>query len=247
MTKIYDKYHKTVLKRLYSIRCIGGKHTSKENTLKGFPKSDRGRGKTALNELIRRNLIIPKSTSYGEQISLNSKLIKDVKLIINPDESFADSSPYEDSLNMGYEKQPFKETHGNKMIRGVKSKYAYHKSIYDPNMYICYVSVNGTKRRTIKLGSFDNPESLLAKAVGGIDSNFKEEAFSKADLIVLGKKMVENRQPIHAIIDMLSHFGYIDQVSKRQYKRTEKKLPKPPLDMFRNHDGVETPPRNKNR
>ena len=43
-----------------------------------------------------------------------------------------------------------------------------------------------------------------------------------------------------AVIDLLSHFGYIDQVSKKQYTRTEKKLPKPPLDMFRSLDRVET-------
>lgn len=87
---MYDKYHKTVLKRLYNLRCIGGKHTSRENTLRGFPKSDRGRGRSALDELIRRNLIISKPTSYGEQIFLNPNLIKDVKQIINPDKSFAD-------------------------------------------------------------------------------------------------------------------------------------------------------------
>lgn len=132
------------------------------------------------------------------------------------------------------------------MIKGIKAKYAYHKNIYDANIYICYVSVNGIKKRNIDLGSFSNPESLLARAIRGIDSHFKGEAFSKADLAILGKEIVENRQPIHAIIDMLSHFGYIDQVSKKQYKRTEKKLPKPPLDMFRNLDGVESPPRHKN-
>ncbi len=243
---MYNKYHKTVLKRLYNLRCIGGKHTSKENTLKGFPKSDRGQGRSALDELIKRNLIIAKPTSYGEQIFLNLNLIRDVKQIINPDKSFVDSSSYEDSLKANYERLPFKETYGQKMIKGIKAKYAYHKNIYDTSIYICYVSVNGIKRRAINLGSFHNPESLLARAIRGIDSHFKGEAFSKAELTVLGKKIVENRQPIHAIIDMLSHFGYIDQVSKKQYKRTEKKIPKPPLDTFRNLDGVESPPRHKN-
>ena len=195
--KMYDKYHKTVLKRLYSLLCIGGKHTSRENTLRGFPKSDRGRGKSALNELIKRNLIVSKPTSYGEQISLNPDLIKDISRVINPNEVFADALPYEDSLNAKYEKQSFKESYGDKMIKGVKSKYAYHKNIYDPNMFICYVSVSGVKKRSIDLGSFHNPKSLLAKVVAGIDIYFKGEAFSKADLAVLGKKIVENRQPIH--------------------------------------------------
>ena len=105
------------------------------------------------------------------------------------------------------------------MIKGVKAKYAHHTNINDQN---------------IKLGSFYNPESLLIKSVTGIDFHFKGEAFSKVDLTILGKKVVENRQPIHAIIDMFLHFGYIDRVCRKQYKRTEKKLPKPPLDIFRN-------------
>ena len=131
------------------------------------------------------------------------------------------------------------------MINGVKAKYAYHEHIHNPNMHICYVSVNGITKRTINLGSFDNPKSLLVRAIRGIDSH-QVNAFSKADLEVLGKKIVENKQPVHAIIDMLSHFGYIDQVSKKQYKRTEKKSPKPPLDIFRNTNGIESPPRHKN-
>ena len=81
---MYDKYHKAILKHLYNCRCIGGKHTSRENTLKGLPKNEKGNGKSALNELIKRNLIISKPTSYGEQIALNPRLIKDIQQIINP-------------------------------------------------------------------------------------------------------------------------------------------------------------------
>ena len=132
------------------------------------------------------------------------------------------------------------------MIKGTKAKYAYHKNASDMNVYVCYVSVNGIKKRKINLGSFYDPESLLARAIRGIDSHFKEEAFSKANLKILGREIVENRQPVHGIIDMLTHFGYIDQVAKKRYKRTEKKLPEPPLDKFRNLDGVESPPRHKN-
>lgn len=190
---MYDKYQKTVLRRLYGIRCIGGKHTSRENTLRGFLKSDRGKGKSAIDELVKRNLIIPKSTSYGEQISLNSHLIKDIKQIINPNEDFTDISPYEYSLDSNYEKQSFRETFGDKMIKGVKAKYAYHKNIYEPNRLICYLSVSGIKKRNIDLGSFYNSESLLVKAVVGMDSHFKGDAFSKDDLIILGKEIVEHR------------------------------------------------------
>lgn len=235
---MYDESHKTVLRRLWNLKCIGGKHTSRENTLRGFQKSKRGKGTDAINELIRRNLIIPKSTSYGEQIALNPRLIRDIRQIINPSEEHTDNS-YEESLKTGFSKKSFKETFGDKMIKGVKARYAYHHNLYDSNTLICYVSVNNIKKRNINLGSFYDPESLLARSVKAIDLNFKDSVFSKAGLDVLGKEIVENRQPIHAIIDMLLHFGYIDQVTKKGYKRTEKKLPKPPLDVFRNLDCFE--------
>ena len=236
---MYDEHQKTILRRLWNIKCIGGKHTSRENTLRAFPKSKRDKGKTAIDELIRRNLIIPKPTTYREQIALNSRLIRDIRQIINPSEEFNDGV-YEDSLKTNYSKQSFKETSGDKMVKGIQARYAYHQNLYDPNILICYLSVSGIKKRNIDLGSFHNPESLLAKTVTGIDFYFKDEAFSKADLTILGKEIVENRQPIHAIIDMLLHFGYIDQVTKKQYTRTNKKLPKPPLDVFRDLDESET-------
>lgn len=231
---MYDVYDKTVLRRLFNTRCIGGKHTSRESVLKGFRKNERGKGKKSIDVLIRRNLIIPKTTSYGEQISLNPNLTRDILQIINPNENFVDTAPYEDSLKSNYDKQPFKETSGDKMIKGIKAKYAYHKNLYDPNVILCYLSTNGIKKRNIDLGSFYNPESRLSKSVIGIDLHFKDKAFTKADLVILGKEIVDNRQPVHAIIDMLLHFGYIDKVAKKQYKRTEKKLPKAPLDVFDN-------------
>lgn len=233
---MYDKYHKTILMRLYTLRCIGGKHTSRENTLRGFPKNERGKGKSAIDDLIKRNMIIPKITSYGEHISLNTHLIKDIKQVIDPNEKFIDAPLYEDPLNSNYEKQSFRETFGDKMIKGVKAKYAYHKNVIDPNMIMCYLSVSGIKKRNIDLGSFLNPELLLARSVTDIDFHFKGESFTKDELIILEKEIVENRQPVHAIIDMLLHFGYLDKVSKKQYARTNKKLPIPPLDSFKNLD-----------
>lgn len=86
--------------------------------------------------------------------------------------SFVDASLYKDSLNSNY-KNNHLITSGDKMIKGVKAKYAHHTNINDQN---------------IKLGSFYSPESLLIKSVTGIDFHFKGEAFSKADLTILRKK-----------------------------------------------------------
>ena len=61
---------------------IGGRHTSIDNVIKGFRKSDKGDAKDALNDLIRWNLIIPKNASYGKQVSLNHDRIQEIEKII---------------------------------------------------------------------------------------------------------------------------------------------------------------------
>lgn len=223
-----------ILDRLYNLRCIGGKHTSRENVLKGFYSHERGIAEKKLDELIKRNYIIPKPTSYGEQISLNPSMIVDIKNFLNPSENkIEDKPPLEDSINPKYEKRPFKVTEGDKMVKGVRAKYSYHRNLYDNSRIVAYIVVNGEKTGVVELGSFNNPESLLSKAVRGIDKKFKGMPFTKPDLYSLGKDIEGNRQPPKAIIDMLIHFGYSIPKGKRHYQRTPKQLPTPPLDIFR--------------
>ena len=49
---------KTILKKLFRHRIIGGKHTAIENLTKGLPKHIIGKAKNAVNELIKEQLII---------------------------------------------------------------------------------------------------------------------------------------------------------------------------------------------
>ena len=222
--------HRTVLRHLWHCGCIGGRHTSKENTVKIFPSNKKRAGKKAIEELIRRNLIIAKPTSYGQQISLNPRLIRDIKRLINPSEKLSDGV-YENSLRSGYAQRPFHKTRGQHPVRGAKAEYRYHKGTQS-DVIVCHVVVNGVRKSTINLGSFSDPTSLLAKAVRGIDANFRGRVFKKAHLHVLGREIVGNKQPIHAIIEMLLHFGYCTQTSARHYERTTKQLPKPPLAKY---------------
>lgn len=78
-----NKYHKKILRRLYETKRIGDKHTSEDNAIKGFPKSDRGYAKKALSELIKWNFIIPKKTGYGLEVSLNYNKIVEILQIID--------------------------------------------------------------------------------------------------------------------------------------------------------------------
>ncbi len=80
-----DLYQKAILGKMYKLRYIGGRHTSEDNVVKGFPKHARGDLKKALKELIKEGYILPKPTSYGLEVSLNPRVIGDIKRILEID------------------------------------------------------------------------------------------------------------------------------------------------------------------
>lgn len=230
---MFNKYHIGILERLHNRRCIGGRHTSKEDALKGLAKSSRGEVERAYQELIRRNYLLPKPTSYGEQVSLNPKLLPDIRPLLDPvNAGRQDKPPIEESLSAKYEKRPFHSAFGEKTIKGINARYSYHKGIADPSQIICYVIVDGEKKSSIELGSFNDKNSLLVKAIVGIDETFKGRPFTKPELYGLGKEIEGNRQPPKAIVDMLLFFGYLIEISPRRYQRTDKKPPVSGLDAF---------------
>jgi hypothetical protein len=227
--------------RLYNRRCIGGKHTSKEDALKGLAKSSRGEVERCYLDLVKRNYILKKPTSYGEQCSLNAQLLKDIIQLLDPmNAAKRDKPPLEESLNAKFEKRPFHSTQGDKTIKGVNARYSYHRGITDLSQIICYVIVDGEKRSSIELGSFNDESSLLVKAIRRMDDVFKGRPFTKPEVYGLGKEIEGNRQPPKAIIDMLLHFGYLIQISPKHYQRTDKKPPVSGLEPF--HPPVDPKP-----
>ncbi|MEE8358522.1 MAG: hypothetical protein V3R82_03845 [Candidatus Hydrothermarchaeales archaeon] len=74
-----SKLEKHILFKLYRNLYIGGRHTSEDNVVKGLPKHVRGEAKKALKSLIKRGYIRSKPTSYGLQISLNPRMIPEIK------------------------------------------------------------------------------------------------------------------------------------------------------------------------
>ncbi len=231
---MFTRYHVAILERLYNLRCIGGKHTSRENALRGFPKSERGEGSDALEDLVRRNYIILKRTSYGDQIFLNLQHIQDIKRILNPGTSIAlDKPPIEESLNTRYDKRPCHTSLGDKLVKGIRAKYSYHRGLSDSSKFIAYVIVDGEKKSSFELGSTNEKESILSKTVRGLDAKFGKRVFTKPDLYSLGKDIEGNRQLPKAIVDVLIIEGYVEQIGKRKYQRTNKQLPQYGLDAFK--------------
>ena len=58
-------------------------HTSKENALKGIPSHDIGTAKDVLEGAIKDGYLIPKTTGYGDHVSLNFKRRAEILEIIN--------------------------------------------------------------------------------------------------------------------------------------------------------------------
>lgn len=230
---MFSKYHLAILSRLYYRRCIGAKHTSKEDAMKGLEKSSRGEVEDSYQDLIKWNYLLKKPTGYGEHVSLNPQLLADITQLLNPDNAIKrDKPPIEDSLNAKYEKRPFHSTFGDKEVKGVKARYSYHKGLTDSSQIICYVIADGEKKSAIELGSFTDSTSLLVKATTRIDEEFKGRPFTKPDLYKLGKDIEGNRQPPKAIVDMLMFYGYLVEIKPRLYQRTDKKLSSNGLDAF---------------
>lgn len=77
-----DSFAIGILRKMYIYGYIGGKHTSIDNLQKSFPKHERGDAKGAVKVLMKYNLIIPKSTGYGQHCSLNPRMIDEIERLI---------------------------------------------------------------------------------------------------------------------------------------------------------------------
>ena len=75
-------FKKIILRKLFRLRVIGGKHTAIEHLTKGLPKHAVGEAKNAVKELVKEGFVLHKPTSYGLQVSLNSEKIEEIIKII---------------------------------------------------------------------------------------------------------------------------------------------------------------------
>ena len=70
-----------IIRKMYRLRTIGGKHTAVENLTKSIPKHLVGDAKKAVKDLLKDGLIIQKQTSYGLHVSLNPEKIDEIMKI----------------------------------------------------------------------------------------------------------------------------------------------------------------------
>jgi hypothetical protein len=76
-------YQKKILLKLRRNFYIGGRHTSEDNVIKGFPKDERGDIKKALKKLIKNGYLISKPTSYGLEVAINPVMMMEINRILD--------------------------------------------------------------------------------------------------------------------------------------------------------------------
>lgn len=77
-----EEINKALLRKLFYMGKWGNNHTSIDNLPKGFPKHIRGEVKNLAKDLIRKNILLAKPTSYGLEVSLNPNKKKEIEDIL---------------------------------------------------------------------------------------------------------------------------------------------------------------------
>jgi hypothetical protein len=148
----------------------------------------------------------------------------------------SNATPYDENLFIsrfipeGYELIDTKEA--SKVIKGLKGKYYYCYNSEDSS-YVALVTRGGGKPGRISLGSLDDKSSTLYQVLEKLPT---DKPFHKAELnSLLPAKIVENRQPIKAALDILEREGYVRKTGNKigiseEYVRSSKLAPVVGLD-----------------
>ena len=112
------------------------------------------------------------------------------------------------------------KTESDKEIRGSKGIYAYYKD--QAGSRLCFIITASGRQTRLNLGRLDEAGSMLHHALRDLPS----QPFIKADLNgLLEQRLVENRQPVKACLDVLVCTGLVKEINggsgKRQYVLTE--------------------------
>ena len=157
-----------------------------------------------------------------------------VEIIITPSNSSEaavdKSSVLKNYVPQGYELVGTQEA--SKVIKGVKGKYHYYYN-KDDGKYLALVTRGSGRPGRISLGGLQDHSSTLYQV---LDKLPKDRPFHKAELnSLLPAKIVENRQPIKAALDILEQEGFVRKTGSRigisdEYVRSDKATPAVGLD-----------------
>ncbi len=99
----------------------------------------------------------------------------------------------------------------SKEVLGMRGNYLYYKN--KRGQWICYIMARSNDPTRIRIGSVSEPKSPLCVVLNSLPSH----AFHKAQLNeILPSRLVENRQPIKAVIDVLEYEGFLKNTGKKK-------------------------------
>jgi hypothetical protein len=78
----FDDYDIALMRKMYTYRYIGARHTDKISATRGFPRHKGREVKRSIRKLVRMNLIIVKLSTGQKHISLNPRMIGIIREII---------------------------------------------------------------------------------------------------------------------------------------------------------------------
>lgn len=157
-----------------------------------------------------------------------------VEIIITPSDGSTatvdESAVLKNYVPEGYELVDTREA--SKVIKGVRGKYYYYYNKSD-GKYLALVTRGSGRPGRIALGSMQDHSSTLYQVLEKLP---RDGPFYKAELnSLLPAKIVENRQPIKAALDMLEKEGFVRKTGNRvgisdEYARSDKASPVVGLD-----------------
>ncbi len=75
----YSATQLALLRKMWYDKVIGGKHHGERELCRGFPNHLKSGVEKELKGLIKKGLVLLKSTNYGKQYSLNPRALKEIR------------------------------------------------------------------------------------------------------------------------------------------------------------------------
>lgn len=179
--------------------------------------------------------IIEHNTENGKIITLPNSRITDAKRqvsVIKIDDPT--QIPIEELISKKFSK-PFYYSKGeHECYQGV-SQYVLCSSKKNKDDISCFIVNKQGKIRRIHLGSTHDPDSIIAKAIQLIDSNYKDVPFTREMLKnIFPKEIRGNNQNTKAIVEYLCYAKFLVRYdyhsATTKFERTGKVLPIGTLD-----------------
>jgi hypothetical protein len=217
------------------------KELTVEQILDGVPDVIRDATFVEVMKLIEEFLIWRSPESNGDAFILNPNKRDVIKRYLS--RQIPISEPLEDYIPEGFEKDPAFKTTGAKDSKGIVGTYFYYRNSLDRYHFTVLIQISINLRPDkIDLGTLRQTQSMLSIVLDGVN-RLPINKFIKADLdkVINNRRIIQNRQPVKAAIDVLDFLGYVMKTGKRigrseEYERTDRQPVEEGLGKFFGED-----------